>query len=46
MVAATLARFFSDEPDLQAALMAQANRPVKSRSGVEVGAIRVTEGLV
>ena len=45
MVAATLARFFSDEPDLHAALMAQANRPVKSRIGAEVGAIRVTEGL-
>ena len=45
MVAATLARFFSEEPDLHAALMAQANRPVKSRIGAEVGAIRVVEGL-
>lgn len=45
MVAATLARFFTDEPELHAALMAQANRPVKSRIGAEVGAIRVSGEL-
>ncbi|MBO9629838.1 MAG: asparaginase, partial [Shinella sp.] len=46
MVAATLARFFTEEPDIHAALMAQANRSMKNWNGIHVGAIRVTEAFV
>lgn len=45
MVAATLARFFVDEPALHAALMAQANRSMSNWNGIHVGDIRVTEAL-
>ncbi len=45
MVAATLARFFSDEPELHAALMAQANHSMKNWNGIHVGDIRVTEAF-
>ncbi len=44
-VAATLARFFSDEPELHAALMAQANHSMKNWNGIHVGDIRVTEAF-
>jgi L-asparaginase II len=45
MVAATLARFFADEPDLHAALMAQANRAMYNWNGIHVGDVRVTEAF-
>jgi len=45
MVAATLARFFTEEPDIHAALMAQANRSMKNWNGIHVGDIRVTEAF-
>jgi L-asparaginase II len=45
MVAATLARFFKDEPDIHAALMAQANRSMSNWNGIHVGDIRVTEAF-
>ncbi|WP_411037306.1 asparaginase [Shinella sp. BYT-45] len=45
MVAAALARFFADEPDIHAALMAQANRAMSNWNGIHVGDIRVTEAL-
>ncbi|KQS96369.1 MULTISPECIES: asparaginase [unclassified Rhizobium] len=45
MVAATLARFFTDEPDLHAALMAQANHSMKNWNGIHVGDVRVTEAF-
>lgn len=45
MVAATLARFFKEEPDLHAGLMAQANRGMSNWNGIHVGDIRVTEAL-
>lgn len=45
MVAATLARFFTDEPALHAALIAQANRSMSNWNGIHVGDIRVTEAF-
>lgn len=45
MVAATLARFFKDEPDLNAALMAQANRSMSNWNGIHVGDVRVTDAF-
>jgi L-asparaginase II len=45
MVAATLARFFSDEPEINAALMAQANRSMSNWNGIHVGDIRVTNAF-
>ncbi|MGD9478088.1 asparaginase [Shinella sp. G-2] len=45
MVAATLARFFADEPDLHAALLAQANRSMSNWNGIHVGDVRVTDVL-
>lgn len=42
MVAATLARFFAGEPDLQEKLMAQANHSMKNWNGIHVGDIRVS----
>lgn len=45
MVAATLARFFRDDPDIHAALMAQANRSMSNWNGIHVGDIRVTEAF-
>lgn len=45
MVAATLARFFKDEPDIHAALMVQANRSMSNWNGIHVGDIRVTEAF-
>lgn len=45
MVAATLARFFADEPEVHAALMAHADRPMHNWNGVHVGDIRVTAAL-
>jgi L-asparaginase II len=45
MVAAALARFFTDEPELHAALMAQANHSMKNWNGIHVGDIRVTEAF-
>jgi len=46
MVAATLARFFTEEPDIHAALMAQANRSMSNWNRIHVGDIRVTDALV
>ncbi|WP_104667744.1 asparaginase [Ensifer adhaerens] len=43
MVAATLARFFKDEPALHTALMAQANHSMHNWNGIHVGDVRVTE---
>ncbi|HEV7250643.1 MAG TPA: asparaginase [Shinella sp.] len=45
MVAATLARFFTEEPDLHAALMAQANRSMSNWNGIHVGDVRVTDAF-
>ena len=45
MVAATLARFFRDEPELHAALMAQANHSMRNWNGIHVGDVRVTEAF-
>ncbi|AOF89328.1 asparaginase [Sinorhizobium sp. RAC02] len=45
MVAAALARFFKNEPDIHAALMAQANRSMSNWNGIHVGDIRVTEAF-
>jgi L-asparaginase II len=45
MVAATLARFFVNEPDIHTALIAQANRSMSNWNGIHVGDIRVTEAL-
>lgn len=45
MVAATLARFFSDEPELHAALTAQANHAMRNWNGIHVGDVRVTEAF-
>ena len=45
MVAATLARFFTEEPDIHVALMAQANRSMKNWNGIHVGDIRVTQAF-
>lgn len=45
MVAATLARFFKDEPDLHASLMAQANHSMRNWNGIHVGDVRVTEAF-
>lgn len=45
MVTATLARFFRDEPDVHAALMAQANHTMKNWNGIPVGDVRVTEAF-
>ncbi|WP_113132827.1 asparaginase [Rhizobiales bacterium] len=45
MVAATLARFFRDEPDLHAALMAQANHSMYNWNGIHVGDVRVTDAF-
>jgi L-asparaginase II len=45
MVAATLARFFKDEPAIHAALMAQANRSMSNWNGIHVGDIRVTDAF-
>ncbi|MGO4618516.1 asparaginase [Ensifer sp. 2YAB10] len=45
MVIATLARFFRDEPDLHAALMAQASHSMHNWNGIHVGDVRVTEAF-
>lgn len=45
MVAATLARFFSEEPAIHAALMAQANRSLSNWNGIHVGDVRVSEAF-
>ncbi|NRP71289.1 hypothetical protein ILFOPFJJ_02173 [Ensifer psoraleae] len=45
MVAATLARFFADEPQIHTALMAQANHPMRNWNGMHVGDVRVTEAF-
>ncbi|WEX78305.1 asparaginase [Sinorhizobium numidicum] len=45
MVAATLARFFADEPEIRAALMAQANHAMSNWNGMHVGDVRVTEAF-
>lgn len=45
MVTATLARFFADDPQLHAALMAQANHSMRNWNGIHVGDVRVTEAL-
>ncbi|NVD38104.1 asparaginase [Ensifer sp. HO-A22] len=45
MVTATLARYFRDEPEVQAALMAQANHTMKNWNGIAVGDVRVTDAF-
>jgi len=45
MIAALLARYLDAGPEYRAALMDQANRPLKNWNGVDIGAIRVTEAL-
>ncbi|MCV3735587.1 asparaginase (plasmid) [Rhizobium sp. TRM96647] len=45
MVAATLARFFDDDPAVAAALMRQADHAMKNWNGLPVAAVRVTEAL-
>ena len=45
MVAATLARFFADEPEVHAGLMAQANHSIRNWNGMHVGDVRVTDAL-
>ncbi|MCD2175612.1 asparaginase [Rhizobium sp. C4] len=42
MVAATLARFFKDEPELHGTLMAMANSEMRNWNGIKVGDVRVT----
>lgn len=42
MVAAMLARFFADEPEVHAALMVQANRPLRNWNGMHVGEVRLS----
>lgn len=41
MVAATLARFFSDDGEIHEALMAQANHAMRNWNGIHVGDVRV-----
>ncbi|MDR6756059.1 L-asparaginase II [Mycoplana sp. BE70] len=45
MVAATLARFFDDTPEIKASLMAHANHAMHNWNGIHVGDIRVTGAL-
>lgn len=45
MVAATLARFFRDEPELHARLMAMANYAMRNWNGIKFGEVRVTEAI-
>ncbi|MBB4184929.1 L-asparaginase II [Sinorhizobium terangae] len=45
MVTATLARFFADDPQVQRALMAQANHSMRNWNGIHVGDVRVTDAL-
>ena len=45
MVAATLARFFAGEPEIQEKLMAQANHSMRNWNGLHVGDVRVIEAL-
>ena len=46
MVAALLARYCKSDAAINEALMAQANRPLKNRKGLDVGTIRVTDALL
>lgn len=45
MVAAALARFFAAEPEIRAALLAFANRPLRNWNGLHVGDIRAAGAL-
>lgn len=45
MVAAVLARFFADEPEIQAALLTEANKALKNWKGTEVGRVRAAGPL-
>ena len=45
MVAATLARFFADEPAVHGALMAMANHSMSNWNGIHVGDVRVTDAF-
>ena len=45
MIAATLARFFRDEPEIHSGLLAMANKPLHNWNGIHVGDVRVTEIL-
>ncbi|MFD1327518.1 asparaginase [Mycoplana ramosa] len=45
MVAATLARFFDDTPEIKASLMAHANHAMRNWNGIHVGDVRVTGAL-
>ncbi|MDF2369282.1 MAG: asparaginase [Rhizobiaceae bacterium] len=46
MVAALLTRYCKSDAAINEALMAQANRPLKNRNGLDVGTIRVTDALL
>lgn len=46
MVAATLARFFADEPELAEALQSEATQTMKNWNDMTVGTVRVTEALL
>lgn len=46
MVAATLARFFKGEPELQGKLMGMANSEMRNWNGIKVGDVRVTEAFL
>ncbi|PYE37845.1 asparaginase [Rhizobium sp. PP-F2F-G38] len=45
MIAATLGRFFRDEPELEAALLAEATTSMYNWNGMHVGDVRVTEAF-
>jgi L-asparaginase II len=45
MVAAALARFFGDEPEVQAKLAAMASYEMRNWNGMHVGDVRVTQAL-
>ncbi|KQV43601.1 MULTISPECIES: asparaginase [unclassified Rhizobium] len=45
MIAATLARFFTDEPDLHASLLGMANHAMHNWNGLFVGDVRVTDAF-
>ncbi|MBD9371407.1 asparaginase [Rhizobium sp. ARZ01] len=45
MVAATLARFFDDTPEIKASLMEHANHAMRNWNGIHVGDVRVSGAL-
>jgi L-asparaginase II len=45
MVAATLARFFQEEPEIEAALLAQSTTSMRNWNGMHYGDVRVTDAF-